>query len=69
MRLMEGLRLRIKDVDFDRHAIIVRETKGNKDRVVAPPPTLHTEISSRTPSASISLPLPALTTSPRDITA
>jgi site-specific recombinase XerD len=25
MRLMEAMRLRIKDVDFDRHAIIVRE--------------------------------------------
>jgi integrase len=23
MRLMEGLRLRVKDVDFDRHVIIV----------------------------------------------
>lgn len=30
MRLMEGMRLRIKDVDFDRHAIIVREAKGNR---------------------------------------
>ncbi len=28
MRLMEGLRLRIRDVDFDRHVIIVREAKG-----------------------------------------
>ena len=27
MRLMEGMRLRIKDVDFDRHVIIVREAK------------------------------------------
>ncbi len=27
MRLMEGVRLRIKDVDFDRHVIIVREAK------------------------------------------
>ena len=34
MRLMEGLRLRVKDVDFDRHVLIVREAKGNKDRVV-----------------------------------
>ena len=33
MRLMEGMRLRVKDVDFDRHVIIVREAKGNKDRV------------------------------------
>lgn len=30
MRLMEGMRLRIKDVDFDRHAIIVREAKGQQ---------------------------------------
>ena len=28
MRLMEGIRLRVKDVDFDRHVIIVREAKG-----------------------------------------
>jgi hypothetical protein len=34
MRLVEGLRLRVKDIDFDRHVIIVREAKGNKDRVV-----------------------------------
>ncbi|MDH4419308.1 MAG: integron integrase [Acidovorax sp.] len=40
MRLMEGLRLRIKDVDFDRQVIIVREAKGNKDRVVMLPRTL-----------------------------
>jgi integron integrase len=40
MRLMEGLRLRIKDVDFARHAIIVREAKGGKDRVVMLPKSL-----------------------------
>ncbi len=34
LRLMEGLRLRVKGVDFDRRAIIVREGKGKKDRVV-----------------------------------
>ena len=37
MRLMEGLRLRVKDVDFERRAIIVREGKGAKDRVVMLP--------------------------------
>ncbi len=37
MRLMEGMRLRIKDLDFDRHVIIVREAKGNKDRAVMLP--------------------------------
>ena len=40
MRLMEGLRLRVKDVDFDRNAIVVREAKGNKDRVVMLPRSL-----------------------------
>ncbi len=40
MRLMEGIRLRVKDVDFDRLVIIVREAKGNKDRVVMLPRSL-----------------------------
>lgn len=40
MRLMEGLRLRVKDVDFDHRAIIVREGKGGKDRVVMLPDAL-----------------------------
>jgi integrase len=40
MRLMEGMCPRMKDVDFDRHEIIVRETKGGKDRVVMLPHSL-----------------------------
>jgi integron integrase len=32
LRLMEGLRLRVKDVDFIAGEIIVREGKGKKDR-------------------------------------
>jgi integron integrase len=40
MRLMEGMRLRIKDVDFDRSVIVVREAKGGKDRVVMLPRSL-----------------------------
>jgi hypothetical protein len=40
MRMTEGLRLRIKDVDYDRHVVIVREAKGNKDRVVMLPRSL-----------------------------
>jgi integron integrase len=40
MRLMECLRLRVKDVEFQSHAIIVREGKGNKDRHVPLPRTL-----------------------------
>lgn len=37
MRLMECVRLRIKDVDFERNQIIVRSGKGQKDRVVMLP--------------------------------
>ena len=40
MRLMEGLRLRVKDGDFDRQAIMVREAKGGNDRVVMLPRSL-----------------------------
>jgi integron integrase len=40
MRLMEAMRLRIKDVDFARQVIIVREAKGGKDRVVMLPHAL-----------------------------
>ena len=41
MRLMEGLRLRVKDVDFDRQVLMVRQAKGGKDRVVMLPRSLH----------------------------
>ena len=40
LRLMECLRLRVKDVDFDRKILIVREGKGHKDRVVMLPEPL-----------------------------
>lgn len=40
MRLLEGLRLRVKDVEFERREIIVREGKGNKDRVTVLPENL-----------------------------
>lgn len=40
MRLMECLRLRIKDIDFDYKQIIIREGKGNKDRVTVLPESL-----------------------------
>jgi integron integrase len=41
MRLLEGLRLRTKDIDFDQRAIVVREGKGAKDRVVMLPAALE----------------------------
>ncbi len=40
MRLLEGLRLRVKDVECARREIIVREGKGNKDRVTVLPENL-----------------------------
>ena len=40
LRLREALGLRVKDVDFDRHAIMVRSGKGDKDRVVMLPRAL-----------------------------
>jgi integron integrase len=40
MRLLEGLRLRIKDVEFVRREILVRDGKGGKDRVTVLPENL-----------------------------
>ena len=37
MRLLEGLRLRIKDVEFERREIIIGDGKGAKDRVTVLP--------------------------------
>ena len=37
LRLRECLRLRVKDVEFSRNEIVVREGKGNKDRVTMLP--------------------------------
>lgn len=51
MRLMEGLRLRIKDLDFDRRVIVVREGKGGKDRVVMLPRSLEGDLKSQVKAA------------------
>ena len=40
LRLMECCRIRVKDVDFDRKQIMVRDGKGEKDRVVPLPEKL-----------------------------
>ena len=37
LRLMEGMRLRVKEVDFGRKEIMVRDGKGRKDRVTLLP--------------------------------
>ncbi|MCP4422905.1 MAG: integron integrase [Chloroflexi bacterium] len=40
MRLMECVRLRVKDIDFAQSQIIIRDGKGRKDRVTVLPQTL-----------------------------
>ncbi|MCL2162429.1 MAG: integron integrase [Betaproteobacteria bacterium] len=40
MRLLECLRLRVKDVELTRREILIREGKGNKDRVTVLPENL-----------------------------
>lgn len=47
MRLMEVMRLRIKDVNFEYRQIIVRSGKGNKDRVTVLPESLLTPLEQR----------------------
>lgn len=44
MRLMEGLRLRVQDIDFGAGSITVRNGKGGKDRVVMLPRALAPEL-------------------------
>ena len=40
LRLMECLRLRVKDIDFEQSQIVVREGKGEKDRLTILPASL-----------------------------
>lgn len=44
MRLMECVRLRIKDVDFGRASMTVRNGKGAKDRITMLPQSLREEL-------------------------
>ncbi|MEW6718730.1 MAG: integron integrase [Chloroflexota bacterium] len=48
LRLMECVRLRVKDIDFDYKTITVRDGKGEKDRITPLPesiiPDLHRQI-------------------------
>ena len=44
MRLMECITLRIKDVDFDRGEITVRNGKGGKDRITLLPQSLSARL-------------------------
>jgi integron integrase len=44
LRLLECCRLRVKDVDFGRHQIVVRSGKGDKDRVTMLPATVRSAL-------------------------
>jgi len=41
LRLMEAVRLRVKDVDFERRHITIRDGKGAKDRITMLPERFH----------------------------
>lgn len=44
LRLMEALRIRVKDIDFGYNQITVRDGKGQKDRVTMFPQSLTTDM-------------------------
>ncbi len=44
LRLNECLRIRIKDIDFDRNQIFIRQSKGKKDRAVPLPVSIKQEL-------------------------
>jgi len=44
LRLMEGLRLRVKDLDFAMRQLTVRDGKGGRDRVTVLPDGLHDQL-------------------------
>jgi integron integrase len=44
LRLMESLRLRVKDLELERHELIVRDAKGGKDRVTVLPEAIIGEL-------------------------
>jgi integron integrase len=44
MRLMECVRLRVKDIDFGQNQIVVRDGKGAKDRVTLLPEKLKADL-------------------------
>lgn len=69
MRLSEGLRLRVKDIDFEYRTISVRDGKGEKDRITILPDSIITELrkhiekvknlfKSDLPSGDVAVPLP-----------
>jgi integrase len=44
MRVMEAMRSRVKDVDFDRGEILVRDGNGLKDRITVLPRSIMPQL-------------------------
>jgi integron integrase len=44
LRLLEALRLRVKDIDFAMGQLVIRDGKGRKDRITMLPQRLHAPI-------------------------
>ncbi len=44
LRLLEGLRLRVKDLDFQMSQVVVRDAKGGRDRVTVLPDAVVPEL-------------------------
>lgn len=53
LRIMECLRLRIKDIDFDYQKIHIFSGKGNKDRVVPLPKTHNTALKAQVEAVTL----------------
>lgn len=53
LRLLECLRLRVKDLEFCNHSIVVREGKGNKDRITILPHRLVPRLKSQLEMAKL----------------
>jgi len=57
LRLGEGLKLRVKDVDLERCELVVRGPKGNRDRVTMLPRSIITQMEERIENAALVLAL------------
>lgn len=44
LRLMEAIRLRVKDIDFARNEVVVRDGKGAKDRITMLPQSINSAL-------------------------
>ena len=56
LRLMEAVRLRVKDLDFEMEQIIVRDSKGEKDRVTMLPQSLTPKLCEHLAVVQVALP-------------